>query len=126
MDLDTELPGLPQFPDAADILLERDVQRLGRALHQRLRGQTPGLFQAAYWQGLLLDWAMRDPSLKADLFRLVDALPALHTSGQIARHAREYLLAEGRRLPPGMEMALRATDHALPAALSAFIIRHNV
>jgi RHH-type proline utilization regulon transcriptional repressor/proline dehydrogenase/delta 1-pyrroline-5-carboxylate dehydrogenase len=114
------------LPEGTDILLEHDIQRLGKNLHERLEGKRPSLFQAVYWQGLLLDWAMRDPSLKADLFRLVDALPALHTSGQIARHAREYLLAEGRRLPPGMEMALRATDHALPAALSAFIIRHNV
>jgi RHH-type proline utilization regulon transcriptional repressor/proline dehydrogenase/delta 1-pyrroline-5-carboxylate dehydrogenase len=126
MDLDTELPGLPQFPDAADILLERDVQRLGRALHQRLRGKTPGLFEAAYWQGLLLDWAMRDPALKTDLFRLVDALPALSTSGQIARHAREYLLAGGRDLPTGLGLALRATENPLAASISAFVIKQNV
>src|SRR5476651_495545 len=126
MDLDTELPGLPQFPDAADILLERDVQRLGRALHQRLRGKAPGLFEAAYWQGLLLDWAMRDPSLKTDLFRLIDALPALSTSEQIARHAREYLLAGGRELPTGLGLALRATENSLAASISAFVIKQNV
>jgi len=132
MDLDTELPGLPHLPDAADILLEGDVQRLGRALHQRLRGQTPGLpglsglFDAAYWQGLLLDWAMRDPALKTDLFRLVDALPALSTSGEIARHAREYLLAPGRALPTGLGLALRATENPLAASISAFVIKQNV
>src|SRR5476651_1507087 len=123
MDLATELP---QLPDATDILLERDVQRLGRALHQRLRGQTPGLFEAAYWQGLLLDWAMRDPELKTDLFRLVDALPALATSEQIARHAREYLLAGDRELPTGLGLALRATENPLTASISAFIIKRQV
>jgi RHH-type transcriptional regulator, proline utilization regulon repressor / proline dehydrogenase / delta 1-pyrroline-5-carboxylate dehydrogenase len=123
MDLATELPHLP---DAADILLERDVQRLGRALHQRLRGKTPGLFDAAYWQGLLLDWAMRDPALKTDLFRLVDALPALSTSEQVARHAREYLLAGGRELPTGLGLALRATENPLAASISAFVIKRNV
>jgi len=126
MDVATELPGLPHLPDAADILLEGDVQRLGRALHQRLRGKTPGLFDEAYWQGLLFDLAMRDPALKTDLFRLVDALPALSTSGQIARHAREYLLAPGRALPAGLGLALRATENPLAAAISAFVIKRNV
>ncbi len=126
MDRATELPSLPQLPDASDILLERDVQRLGHALHQRLRGKTPGLFEGAYWQGLLLDWTMRDPALKTDLFRLVDALPALQSSEQIARHAREYLLAGGRDLPTGLGLALRATENPLAASISAFIIKQNV
>jgi len=126
MDHDTELSELPRLPDAADILLERDVQRLGRVLHPQLRGEKPGLFEAAYWQGMLLDRAMRDPALKTDLFRLVDALPALSTSEQIARHAREYLLAENRALPTGLGMALRATGNPLAASIAAFIIKQNV
>jgi RHH-type proline utilization regulon transcriptional repressor/proline dehydrogenase/delta 1-pyrroline-5-carboxylate dehydrogenase len=123
MDLAKELPHLPE---ATDILLEHDIQRLGRSLHQRLRGKTPGLFDAAYWQGLMLDRAMRDPALKTDLFRLVDALPALATSEQIARHAREYLLAGDRNLPTGLGFALRATENHLAASISAFIIKRNV
>jgi RHH-type proline utilization regulon transcriptional repressor/proline dehydrogenase/delta 1-pyrroline-5-carboxylate dehydrogenase len=123
MDLATELPNLP---DAADILLEGDVQRLGRALHQQLKDKTPGLFEAAYWQGLLLDGAMRDPAFKTDLFRLVDALPALSTSEQIARHAREYLLAGDRDLPTGLGPALRATENPLAASISASVIKWNV
>jgi len=114
------------LPDASDIVLERDIQRLGRALHQRLKGKSPGLFTAAYWQGLLLDWAIRDPALKTDLFRLVDALPALATSEQIARHARDYLLADGRQLPTGLGFALRATENPLAGSLAAFIIKQNV
>ncbi len=101
----------PPLPDAAEILLERDVQRLGRTLHERLHGKKAGLFDAEYWQGLMLDWAMRDPALKADLFRLVDALPALSTSEQIARHAREYLLAGNRDLPTGLGLAPSARRH---------------
>ena len=112
--------------DASDILLERDIQRLGLTLHQRLGGKAAGFFQPAYWQGLLMDWALQDPGLKSDLFRLVDALPALPTSNQIARHAREYLLADERKLPTGMSLALRATRNPLAASISAFIIRQNV
>ncbi len=117
---------LPQMPDASDILLEHDVQRLGHNLFHRLKGKKASVFEAAYWQGLMLDWAMRDPTLKTDLFRLIDALPALSTSEQIARHAREYLLARGRNLPTALGLALRATANPLAASISAHIIRKSV
>jgi RHH-type proline utilization regulon transcriptional repressor/proline dehydrogenase/delta 1-pyrroline-5-carboxylate dehydrogenase len=118
---------MPSFPlDPADVLLEHDIQKLGRSLHQRMRGQEPSLFQAAYWQGLMLDWAMGDAALKTDLFRLIDTLPALQTDAQIARHAREYLLAGQRQLPLGLGTALRATGNPLAASISALIIRQNV
>jgi RHH-type proline utilization regulon transcriptional repressor/proline dehydrogenase/delta 1-pyrroline-5-carboxylate dehydrogenase len=122
----TESPQFSALPEALEILLEADVQRLGRTLHQKLRGDKPGIFQPAYWQGLVLDWTMRDAALKTDLFRLVDALPALSSSEQIARHAREYLLAGNRKLPAGLGLALRATANPLAASISAFIIKQNV
>jgi len=126
MDVVTQLSPVAQIPDATDILIEGDVQRLGREFHQRLASKKPGLFEAAFWQGLVLDRAMRDPSLKTDLFRLVDALPALTTSDEIARHAREYLLANGRDLPTGLGLALRATENSLAASISAFVIKRQV
>jgi RHH-type proline utilization regulon transcriptional repressor/proline dehydrogenase/delta 1-pyrroline-5-carboxylate dehydrogenase len=116
----------PLSRNASDILLEHDIQRLGRALHESLKGKTPGIFQAAYWQGWLLERTMRDPGLKTDLFRLVDVLPALSDSGQIARHAREYLLANGHQLPAALRFALRATDNPLAGSISAFLIKQNV
>jgi len=119
-------PENSQLPAADDILFEHDIQRLGRDLHGRLKDRSPSLFQAAYWQGLLLDRAMGDTSLKTDLFRLVDALPALRTSDDIARHAREYLLPGNRRLPTGLGLALRATGNPLAASIASFIIRRNV
>ena len=114
------------MPDANEILIEGNVQCLGRALHQRLRNDKPGLFNPAYWQGVMLDWTMQDSSLKTDLFRLVDALPALATNDQIARHAREYLLTDDRNLPTGLGLALRTTSHPLAGSVSAFVIKHQV
>jgi RHH-type proline utilization regulon transcriptional repressor/proline dehydrogenase/delta 1-pyrroline-5-carboxylate dehydrogenase len=126
MDVTSEFSSRGEGLDAGEILFEGDVQRLGLSLHRRLQGKTPGVFEAAYWQGLVMDWAMRDAGLKTDLFRLVDALPALTTSEQIARHAREYLLADGRELPSGLGLALRATENPLAASVSAFVIKQNV
>ena len=65
----------------ASALTERDlepkIQSTGREIWRRVQGKTPGLFDKGFWQGRMLDWAMRDPSFKLDLFRFVDVLPAL-------------------------------------------------
>jgi RHH-type proline utilization regulon transcriptional repressor/proline dehydrogenase/delta 1-pyrroline-5-carboxylate dehydrogenase len=115
-----------RMADGREILLEHDVQQLARKLHLAVKSKKPGLFEVAYWQGLLMDWAMKDPALKTDLFRLVDALPALSSNGEIARHAREYLLAGDRYLPTGLGLALRATENPVAASISAFIVKQNV
>ena len=39
----------------------------------------------------LIDRALTDESLKLELFRLVDVLPALNDHREVARHVREYL-----------------------------------
>ena len=119
-------PENSHLPAADDILFEHDVQRLGRELHGQLKGKSQSIFNAAYWQEMLLDRAVRDASLKTDLFRLVDALPALYSSEEIARHAREYLLAGDRPLPMGLGLALRATGNPFAASISAFVIKRNV
>ena len=118
------VPANSHPPAADDILFEHDVQRLGRELHSRLKDKPHGIFEAAYDR--LLSRAMRDASLKTDLFRLIDALPALSTSEEIARHAREYLLAGDRSLPMALGLALRATENRLAGAISAFVIKRNV
>ena len=69
---------------------------------------------------------MGDVSLRGDLFRLVDTLPSLHSSAQIARHAREYLLADERHLPRGLGLALQATESSIAASISSFIVKQNV
>jgi len=121
MDLATELTHLP---DATDILLERDVQRLGHALHPRLRSKTPASSKRPI-AGTDARLAMRDPALKTDLFRLIDALPMLSPANK-SRVTPRYLLADGREFPPGFGLALRATENPLAASISAFVIKQNV
>ena len=116
----------PKLDSATEVLLEHEVQRLGRHLHDELKGRSPGIFRPAFWQGLIMQWAMENPALRTDLFRLVDVLPALSSSAEVARHAREYLLVPGRTLPPGMDQALQLTRHRLAGTVSAFVIRRNV
>src|SRR3954467_14288160 len=83
------------------------VQQLGRDIWQRVQGEVPGIFNKGYWQGRMLEWAMKDPSFKIDLFRFVDVLPSLHTTDQITRHLKEYLMKDGRELGVVMGAALK-------------------
>ncbi len=63
-----------------------------------------------------------DERLKVELFRFVDALPALQTPAAVARHLREYLDQAGVNLPAGGKRLLRRlarwpwTDRLLAAA----------
>lgn len=106
--------------------MQTDIEALGLKLFEEMRGEKPGVFNSDYWQGKLMDWVMKDPSFKVDLFRFVDVLPQLETSDQVARHIREYLLKEGRVLPGVISVALKAAASGLTAGIAAKSIRKNI
>ncbi|MFZ9888998.1 MAG: proline dehydrogenase family protein, partial [Myxococcota bacterium] len=99
---------------------------LGTELYTRMKGETPGIFHKDYWQGRILEWAMKDPSFKVDMFRFVDVLPTLESKEQVAAHIKEYLLQEGRELPGVISAALKAASSGLTAGLGAMAIKKNV
>src|SRR3989338_1842316 len=90
--------------------LEGAIARLGEDLWRGIRGETPGIFNPDFWQGKLMEWAMRDHSFLVGLFRFVELLPGLKSREQVYSHIREYLLKEGRRLPAVLEMSLKAAS----------------
>jgi len=106
--------------------LETEIQAYGVELWKRIAGVAPGLFNRDYWQGLILEWAMRDPSFKIDMFRLVDALPSLESTAQVSAHVRELLLRDGRELPAALATAVKLASSGLTAGVGARAIRSNV
>jgi len=106
--------------------LDRQVLALGERLHKEMAGQTPGIFNAAYWEGRLMEWAMRDSGFKIDLLRFVDVLPVLESTDQIASHVREYLLKDGRNVPALLNVALKAASGGITAGLATRTVRANV
>ena len=50
----------------------------------------PGVFNKDFWQDKIMEWAMKDPSFKVDMFRFVDVLPVLHTTDQISTRPRIF------------------------------------
>ena len=62
------------------------------------------------WDDTIMDFAMENPGLKVQLFRFIDALPALRSKPEIARHLQEYLSAEEVELPGALKGLLNFTN----------------
>jgi RHH-type proline utilization regulon transcriptional repressor/proline dehydrogenase/delta 1-pyrroline-5-carboxylate dehydrogenase len=106
--------------------LEQSIQNEGRELFKAIQKGPDSLFDKQYWLGRIMEWVMKDPSFKVDLFRFVDVLPALVTKDQIAKHIQEYLLKKDRELPQVIGGALKAASFSFARGLAASAIRKNV
>ncbi len=111
-------------PDHAT--LDAAILKSGSALHERMKGETPGVFNKAYWEGAILEWAMKDPSFKVDMFRFVDVFPTLQTKEQVKQHIQEYLLKDGRELPALISAALKAATAGITAGIAQSTMRGQI
>jgi RHH-type proline utilization regulon transcriptional repressor/proline dehydrogenase/delta 1-pyrroline-5-carboxylate dehydrogenase len=102
--------------------IERDIQRLGRALYQQAAEHKPALFEAQDLLGRMIGWSLDDESLRVALFRFVDVLPSLESSSEIGRHLEEYFARVDHALG-GLAILAQAL-HA--GTLVAPIVRRNV
>ncbi len=82
------------------------VLALGRDLFERI-GRGPSPWQRAWWDDRLMALTMDDPMVKIQLFRFIDALPALRSSDSVRRHLAEYLGEAGDRVPWWMDLAVK-------------------
>ena len=106
---------------------EAEVQKLGKEIFERMKGETPGIFDTSWWSGKLMDWAMRDDAFKVNMFRFVDVLPSLKTSEQISEHVQEYLLQQDHDLPAVLKMGLgMAGGGGFTARLAAGTMKKNI
>ncbi|MEQ9370164.1 MAG: L-glutamate gamma-semialdehyde dehydrogenase [Coleofasciculus chthonoplastes F3-SA18-01] len=72
------------------------------------------------WDDKLLAWAMSNPGLRVQLFRFIDALPALQSKTEIARHLQDYLGDESVELPTALKNLLNfANPDSMPGQLAA-------
>ncbi len=86
--------------------MQSEIEAIGREIFARMAGAKPRLFSHSNLTGQLLEWSMQRESLKTQLFRLVDVLPALDSNKEIARHVAEYLGDDSEALPPAMRRVL--------------------
>lgn len=110
---------------AADSVLERRVREIGERLFVAMDASpTPGIFSKKGAYARVMDWSMKDPAFKTQLFRFVDVLPALKSNAEIVRHLQEYLGEKAVELNPAMKAGLAASSFA--PALVAGPVKANV
>ena len=87
--------------------LQPEIEAAGLRIFEAIRGETPRAFSRRSLTGRLLDWSMRNETLKVQLFRFVDVLPTLQSSRAVAQHAYEYLASTDGALPAPVRWAVQ-------------------
>lgn len=105
---------------------QKSIETIGKNIHEKTLGEQVSVFKTDYWQGRLIEWVMKDPDFKVDLFRFVDVLPTLTSPAQVSSHINEYLLKRNRTLPAAISTALKAATSPLTSKLAAMTIKRQV
>src|SRR4030095_4814486 len=70
--------------------LQGEIEQRGSRIFELVDKNPESLFSKAGFYQRLMTLSMRDEQLKLQLFRFVDVLPSLRTSGEIVEHLQEY------------------------------------
>jgi RHH-type transcriptional regulator, proline utilization regulon repressor / proline dehydrogenase / delta 1-pyrroline-5-carboxylate dehydrogenase len=108
----TASPYEQQIQTIARQLLAETTEK--RSLFAKVRDQFR-------WDDKLLSWTMDNPSLRVQLFRLIDCLPSLTSKPEIARHLQEYLSSDASvELPQALKGLLNFTaPDSVPGQVAA-------
>ena len=84
--------------DASRDALERRTREIGHELFARI-GRGPSIWNRAWWDDRMMNLTLGDPLVKVQLFRFIDALPALSDDASVRRHLGDYLDEAGDWIP---------------------------
>ncbi|MCF2972175.1 L-glutamate gamma-semialdehyde dehydrogenase [Synechococcus sp. Nb3U1] len=103
---------------------ETQTQTIAQSLLASVTGEGKSLLSQwrdqLRWEDRLLAWAMENPHLRAQMFRLIDVLPSLKSKAEVARHLQEYLSDAAVELPGLLKNLLNFADpDSIPGQLAA-------
>ncbi len=106
--------------------IQFEIEQLGRKIFDLIDKdrRSPSLFGDKDFHGRLMEWSMRDPVFKTQMFRFVDVLPTLTSSDDVVKHMIEYL--KGIKAPVSSVLRGALTLGRLLPAVPATLIRENV
>src|SRR6478609_3399376 len=106
--------------------IQGEIEQLGGEIFKLIDQDrpTPGLFGGKDFHGRLMEWSMRDPVFKTQMFRFVDVLPTLTSPGDVVKHMIEYL--KDVHAPVSSLLRGALTVGNLIPAIPATLIRENV
>ena len=114
------------FTDSDLLAIEKTTQQVGAQIFERLRKHQPSVFQRQWWDDRVMDWAMREESVKVQAFRFVDVLPMLTSSRAIIGHLQEYFADIRHHLPAPVRMGLAvAKPGSIAGRVMAIAARRN-
>jgi RHH-type proline utilization regulon transcriptional repressor/proline dehydrogenase/delta 1-pyrroline-5-carboxylate dehydrogenase len=99
--------------------LESAIRAVGSEMLARARNNKAGVLSAAFYSDALMNWSMKDPNFKVQMFRFVDAFPVLRQTEDIYDHLTDYLGQPGVTVPGPIAAALSAGKLAKGIAVSA-------
>jgi RHH-type proline utilization regulon transcriptional repressor/proline dehydrogenase/delta 1-pyrroline-5-carboxylate dehydrogenase len=97
---------------------ESRIFELGSEMLRRARGHKAGVLSAKFYSDALMEWSMKDPNFKVQMFRFVDAFPMLRSSEAIYDHLEDYLGQPGVTVPGVIATAMKAGKLAKGAAVA--------
>ena len=86
--------------------LEARTKQIGRELFDRI-GRGPLPWHRAWWEDKFIGGTLDDPLVRVQLFRFIDALPALKNPESVRRHLAEYLAEAGNHVPWWLDLSLQ-------------------
>jgi RHH-type proline utilization regulon transcriptional repressor/proline dehydrogenase/delta 1-pyrroline-5-carboxylate dehydrogenase len=106
--------------------LQSEIEQRGRRIFELVDKHPESLFSKAGFYQRLMTISMRDEQLKLQLFRFVDVLPSLRTSGEVIEHLQEYFAEahDSRKLSEFLRAGIRLAR--IVPSLSGPILRWNV
>jgi RHH-type transcriptional regulator, proline utilization regulon repressor / proline dehydrogenase / delta 1-pyrroline-5-carboxylate dehydrogenase len=119
-------PPLGSYNNLPSLTLDEIVKEFGREIFSSLKDNKPIFFSKNNLSQNILNWSLGKPELKVNLFRLIDVLPTLESSAEIAIHAQEYLGDEAAKLNPVFGWGIKAPPKSLRAKLLAYGIKRSI
>lgn len=92
--------------------LEPQIREIGTDLLNRARGHKAGLLSARFYSDWLMEWSMKDPNFKVQMFRFVDCFPVLRSTDAKFDLLTEYLSQPGVTVPGPIALGLKAGEMA--------------
>jgi RHH-type transcriptional regulator, proline utilization regulon repressor / proline dehydrogenase / delta 1-pyrroline-5-carboxylate dehydrogenase len=117
-------------PFKTDRRYEAQTQSIAGDLIKSTRGKQNifnRLRDQMRWDDKVLEWTMANPGLRVQMFRFIDAIPALQSKAEIANHFQQYMSEEAVELPSALKAMINFSDpDSFPAQTAAATITKAV
>jgi RHH-type proline utilization regulon transcriptional repressor/proline dehydrogenase/delta 1-pyrroline-5-carboxylate dehydrogenase len=106
--------------------IELTTREVGEYVFAHLQQRQASVFERRWWDDRIMAWAMRDESVKVQMFRFIDVLPMLTSTASVVGHLHEYFHEVERHLPGAVRLALAAaTPDSIVGRALAIAARRN-